>query len=302
MSLSYRSGEEGRPIARVNVEGEKSKIVYLNSEVDASQTESEEDLDDELYELLSELDIDIDPEKYVRLSEDRKRKLIVTLRIQSPKPQVVNMDSDRDIRVPMGTVNIIPAIETERIYIAGKTGVGKSTVAASYMKEYQRMFPKNRIILFSRHEDDPAFRGIKHIAVPLDEETMQSPPEMESLRDSLVVFDDCDNLPDKSISGVMDKLNNDIISNGRKFNIHTIYIGHLLFNYKATRSLLNEANKLVFFLNGNHVHSDRWMKEHAGFDRQLIRRINGLKSRWVCVDVGMPSYVVYEHGVFLVPR
>jgi len=274
------------------------RVIYLHSE---PEPDNEEDLEDQILELMGELNMEAKPKRIAKLNVEDKKQLIVELEMQLPGHNPLEAKSSTDIRIPVheGKLVVLPTPETERIYVCGKSGVGKSTFAANYMHEYARMFPKRRIILFSRHEDDPVFRGVKHIAIPLDDDLMETPPELKALANALVVFDDCDNLPDKHVMDIMHTLNNDIISNGRKFNIHTLYLGHQMFNYKATRGLLNEANKVVFFLNGVKIHPDRWMKEHGGYDKDLRARILKLPTRWVCCDVGMPGHILYERGCFL---
>lgn len=206
---------------------------------------------------------------------------------------------ESDFSAQDGQMVILPSMETERMYIAGKSGCGKSTLAARYMADYLRMFPERKIILFSRHTEEKAYEGIPHQAVELNEELVESPIELTEIKDSLVVFDDTDNLQDKKIKKALTLLNDDIISNGRKYNIHCLTLAHQLLNYKESRNLLNEANRVVFFNNGTTYHIKNYLTKYAGVDAQVMKKILGLKSRWTAISLGFPMYILHEHGAFL---
>lgn len=284
--LSY---SKGVPIGREIVRSPKleSFVIHVNDgsvEPSASDEEDEEKING----LIERLDSG-------RMTEKEFLRRVAMMPEKSGK-QV------KEVHNPDCSMTIIPSNETERIFIAGKSGVGKSTVAARYMMEYCLKFPDRKVILFSRHDDDPAFKDVKHMAIALDPEIVLEPPQLEHLKDALVVFDDCDNLQDKDISKAINKLNGDIISNGRKFNIHTLYLAHMICNGGPTRAILNEANRVVFFLAGSVYHSDRWLKVYAGVDNATRKRILGLPSRWVCISTGYPMYCLYDKGAFIIGR
>lgn len=207
---------------------------------------------------------------------------------------------EAEFKVSDGELIITPSIETERMYIAGKSGCGKSTIAARYMVEYLKMFPDRRIFLFSRHKEEKAYEGIPHQAIELNDELAESPIELTEIKNALVVFDDTDNLQDKRIKKALQLLNDDIISNGRKYNIHCLTLAHQLLNYKESRNLLNEANRVVFFNNGTTYHIKNYLQKYAGIDVQMMRKILALKSRWTLISLGYPMYILHDHGAFLI--
>lgn len=232
------------------------------------------------------------------------------LRIKKDGPDATGDDDDllemlraalreTDFNVLDGEMMILPSIETERMYFAGKSGCGKSTLAARYMRDYLRLFPDRKIILFSRHTGEKAYEEIPHQAIELNDELVESPIELSEIKDSLVVFDDTDNLQDRKIKKALQLLNDDIISNGRKYNIHCLTLAHQLLNYKESRNLLNEANRVIFFNNGTTYHIKNYLTKYAGVDAQMMRKILGLKTRWTCISLGYPMYILHEHGAFL---
>lgn len=205
------------------------------------------------------------------------------------------------IEVADGMVIVTPSLESERVLIAGKSGSGKSTIAALYMYEYLRMFPDRRIILISRHDGEKAYARVKHQQLPLESfATDEEPLELTDLANSLIVFDDTDNLQDKQIAESVKRLNEDLISNGRKYGIHVVTIVHQLMNYKATRNLILEANKVFVFPAGAAHQVRQFLEKYGGLEPDAIKKIFKLQSRWVMLSQTVPQYVVYEHGAYIV--
>jgi hypothetical protein len=190
--------------------------------------------------------------------------------------------------------------QTERMYIAGKSGSGKSWLACFYMLEYLRIHPANKIVLFSRHEEEKTYQHIPHVAIKLDDEFAKEPIDVKVLKDCLVVFDDCDNIQDKKILTAIRRLNDDLISNGRKYGTTVLTLAHQLMDYSRTRNLLNEANRVVFFNSGSSYHIKRYLKVYAGMDTKQIEKVVAIKSRWTCISHSIPGYVLHETGAFII--
>jgi hypothetical protein len=209
----------------------------------------------------------------------------------------------KEFSTDSGTLVIIPDPEPERVYIAGKSGSGKSCLAALYMNEYLRMFPDRRVILVSRHEGEKAYTEIPHEVVPLevfeDIEKGERAFELDELANSLVVFDDCDNVQNKKMTEGVKLLSDDLISNGRKYNIHTMWLNHQLMEYSKTRNLLNEANKVIFFNSGSNYHIQQYLNRYVGLTKKQIEVVLAIRSRWTMIALTLPMYIMYEHGAFL---
>ncbi len=273
MSLSLQAGI---PIAKiVNPETGEQRIVYLDND----SKEAEEDLEQLMHKLLDE---GVAPKDIL---------------------QIVSQKGVREIKTKKGeTVIVLPSERSERAFIAGRAGMGKSTLAKMYMIEYEAMNPNNEIFLISRHAYDDVYddviKGISHIVV--SPEILDYKMELDDMRDSLVVFDDVDNLQDAKISKYVHQLVDDLISNGRKYNIFVLYLGHQLSNYSKTRNITNEANKVFFFPGGSTYHIKEFLIKKIGIDKMKAMKIMNLKSRWVCLSLMMPFHVIHEGGVFLI--
>ncbi len=48
------------------------------------------------------------------------------------------------------------------LYVSGASGSGKSFYTSDYMKEYNRLFPKNKIYIFSSLEKDEKLDAVKN--------------------------------------------------------------------------------------------------------------------------------------------
>lgn len=218
--------------------------------------------------------------------------------------------SRSEYRLDDGKMIVLPSREPERVFVAGKSGSGKSFFTASYMREYSEMFPTRRIFLFSTHSEEKAYSEIDHEAIPLDDTFIENPPSLEQLGGSLddpdgpmgalCVFDDCDNLQNKRLLKAVDAVNADLISNGRKYNIHVVSLNHQLMEHSRTRNQLNEANRVVFFPQGSPYHNQRYLKVYAGLDGKWSKKILSERSRWICLDLRVPLSYVTENAVVIV--
>ena len=80
----------------------------------------------------------------------------------------LNNQLKKEFSTDSGTLVVLPDPMSERVYIAGKSGSGKSCLAALYMNEYIRMFPDRRVYLVSRHEDEKTYAAVPHEVIPLE--------------------------------------------------------------------------------------------------------------------------------------
>lgn len=204
-----------------------------------------------------------------------------------------------EYRLDDGKMVVLPNKEPERVFVAGASGAGKSFWTAQYIREYQEMFPDRRVYLFSTHEDEKAYKPLEHVAVPLDDAFIENPPQLDQLTNTLVVFDDCDNLQNKKLAKAIDAVNADLVANGRKYNIHVVTLNHVMMNYHKTRAQLVEANRVVFFP-GSSYHDQRFLKVYVGVGAKWQQKILGEKSRWICMDMRQPRSYVTENAVVVI--
>lgn len=257
-----------------------------------SLTESKEDTEDETEE---ETDEESEEELGLGLKEyyDRAKKIIDN----KCKYEFEIHDG--------GKMQICPTVLPERVYISGQNGSGKSYLSGIYAREYNKLFPKNKIIMFSVHEKDKAYDEVKKmIRVNLKDESLtEKVLEVPKFKNTLVIFDDCDSIQDKKLKTYITNFELDLLTNGRKYNIYMLTLSHMLMNYKATREKINECSRVIMFGQaGSKYHITRFLRIHGGLDSKQIKRVFALPSRWFCISVNYPNYILYETGAYLLSR
>lgn len=315
------TGRVGRAVAVVSGGAHDGTIIRLLTSEGKKDAEVPRR---DLHEVLDESDFIIDPKKYRMLPLADRVAIMQAIQngefdeeedegdsseeevkpkgrqVQRRVAKAYQERSKFEYRLDDGKMVVLPSKETERVFVAGKSGSGKSYFTAFYMREYLEIFPDRKIYLFSTHDGERAYENIDHTAMPLDEGFAENPPALEDLSNSLCVFDDCDNLQDKKIAKACDKLNADLICNGRKHDIHVVTLAHQLMEYQRTRGQLNEANRVVFFPQGSQYHNQRFLKVYAGLGGDWVKHILNEKSRWICLDTRVPMSYVTENAVVVI--
>ena len=118
-------------------------------------------------------------------------------------------------------------------YCFGPAGSGKSYYANMYATNYTKMYPDNKVYLVTHQEafDDPAFEDLKIIRLNINK-FIANPPLLDDFMDSLVIFDDYENIAPKPLNIIIHNLIDNIASLGRKKHISAFCITHLSTNYK----------------------------------------------------------------------
>lgn len=303
--LSFESGKEVAIVCGGEYDEQK---IYIKKEEDKPDREIEDE--DDVFEILDEDDFKKSNYKNFNMKDKLKLAKALNKRIDPDSEdelydkysEMQNKITERlkkEFELSSGIIIPIPNEESERIYIAGKSGSGKSFLTAMYAREYNEMHPKRKIYIFTKHEKEKAYKNIPHIEITCDDDMVKDEIKVTDFRKSLVIFDDCDHIQDKKISQNIRRFNNDLITTGRKYDIHTITLQHQLMDYKETRNLLNEANKVIFFNSASNYHVVRYLKVYVGLNPEQIKKITGLKSRWTMISLSIPTYVLHEHGIFI---
>ena len=197
---------------------------------------------------------------------------------------------------------LIPNPETERSihYITGSSGSGKTYFIKQFLIEYKKVFPKNQIYLFSPFDmDDKSFEGIKLIPIKIDDELLTDKLTSKDFKDSMVVFDDIESIPDKALNKDVHRILTDILTTGRHYNVSACCVYHNCCNAAQTKAILNESHAITFF---PRVLAGRSLKylcdNYLGLEASEIKRLKKLKSRAVTVVKGYPRIVVSEKEVY----
>lgn len=200
-----------------------------------------------------------------------------------------------------GDFQVMPSTNKERdcVYISGPSGAGKTYWANKYINQYLQLYPSNKIILFSKKEiDEPDApkNKIIHLNPTLE---MFSEIDLKDFENSLVFFDDVENISsDKEVQNRLMKFMGDVLNVGRSFGISVIVVSHVMLNYRFTKNILSECNKIVMFPNSGSKHQYiNYLKRYVGFEKEQITNLMNKNTRWICLNVSYPMYYVTQREI-----
>ncbi len=210
----------------------------------------------------------------------------------------------KEFYINEGTLTPIPDYKTrDTYYISGPSGIGKSTITRKIIRQWMKEYPGRPIYLFSKLKEDPSLDSIGDLLqrIPIDEEWIENPPEVEDVDESsMCIFDDIDTIEPKKVRNAVKSLQDQILQVGRHRNIYCISTTHKMCNHQKTGVLLEEARKIIFFpRGGNKSGINRMLTTYVGLDKKDAARVMNLPSRWVMVSKSFPMYVMYETGAFI---
>lgn len=198
-----------------------------------------------------------------------------------------------------------PNIKKERdvLYIFGQSGSGKSFYVQMYAKNYKVMYPKNPIYVFSTLADDKEgldkIKGIKRIK--LDAEFINDAiiPTAD-FSNSLVIFDDVDNISDKKTKAVVWTYLNNMLQTGRHFNISVALTFHVSAGGNQTKMILNEATSLTFFPTTIGGRNLKYICDsYLGMEKEQIKKMKKIESRWLTIHKTYPKVILSEKTAFI---
>lgn len=197
------------------------------------------------------------------------------------------------------TIN--PNTDRQIFYIAGQSGSGKSTFASFLIESYIKIFPTNKVFLFSNKDYDPVLDQYSIIRVKIDEELINDPIMCSDLQNSLVIMDDIEAISNKKLEREMEIIRDRILNQGRSYKIYFILISHLINDYKKTRTILNEMHNITLFPGNTTYYSLKYLFEkYFGFDKANIKKLINLNTRWVSIYRQPKTTILYEKGAYIV--
>lgn len=174
------------------------------------------------------------------------------------------------------------------VYITGPSGAGKSIIAAEFSMQYKALNPKNRVYYCCSTDiqDDRTWgeldfvKGLDVIKIYSDEMDQKDEREMlkEMFLDSLIVFDDVDMLPPAK-KKIMTRFQGKIVEVGRKYEISTIIISHIVCGGANTKMILNEASQYITFK--GMIVNNRFLKQYKGYSDDKLEYHKSLTSSWI---------------------
>lgn len=225
---------------------------------------------------------------------------IVFLDIEGKKKsKVVKNIPIRKIDCIDGSFRMIPNDIMRVHLVSGPAGAGKSTLVASYSKSFKKLYPDNKILLFSRVNDDPAFHGIDFKRVTITEDLIKNPLQLEEVTPgSLVIFDDVDTISNEQLLNSVLNFEAQILEMGRHNDVKIFITSHLINGPKKTHTsrVMNELHSFTFFPQSGSVKQINYnLSQYFGLTTVQIRKIMSMESRWVTLFKSYPQILLTEH-------
>jgi hypothetical protein len=223
----------------------------------------------------------------------------------------------KEISIDEGT--IFPLMKSKkdekqnvRIAIIGKSGSGKSVYIGrmlDVMKSAKFGDPEKDIVIISGVDED----------TPLDKTRgsgeKKSAPEridiygdeikdmdLKDFENCIVVYDDIENLTDKSVNKMIHNLRNSMLEKGRHHQTDIISVSHNALASNTTRLLHSESTACVIFPSYMNSHQMKsYLTKYLGLSKTNIDKIIELGniSRGVYISNTAPCYAVYDKGIIL---
>lgn len=194
----------------------------------------------------------------------------------------------------------LPQKYSERIYIAAPSGSGKSTFIGEYLKQLRIKYPLRKIYIFSRVEKDEPLDRFKNLERVNLNQFIKDEHEVEHYKGGILIFDDIDTILNKNIVHTLRKFRDDVLEVGRHFKITCISTSHLITNFHATRTLINEAQSVVVFPKGGSFGQIKgFLERYLGFDKQILQQIKDMPTRWLFIHKEYPQYIIYQKGAII---
>lgn len=198
-----------------------------------------------------------------------------------------------------GRFQHIPNINKERdvLFITGKSGSGKSYYTKNYILEYKKAYPKNKVYLFSRKNEDKELDDVIDKRIIIDESVITSPFQVEQFEDSLVVFDDTDVLPE-NLKKPINHLRDMILELGRSMHISAVITNHMP-TAPDLKKVLNECHSATVFPANVNRQLSYFLENYCGCDKEDIKRIKKCNSRSCTIFLQYPPVIMSERKIWL---
>lgn len=295
--LSFRSG---KPFAKITGGTNHGKTLYINDGIEKKGEIGGYDYDTEKLKKYSKSQL---LELKRALDEDNDDFLTGSLKTTFNKIKH-NGDIGPSFHDENCTVSLIPTDEPDQrdsLYVTGPSGSGKSFYIGQFIDQYVNKYPNREIVVISAKDEDQSLDRYYPIRIPINEHLILDPVDLDELENSLVIFDDIDQLPNKHIQNAVWNLRDQILEVGRSKGISICTVSHLLTNYKASRICLNESDYCIFFpKSGAKYQIQYFLKNYAGMDKEQIKKIFNINSRAVVLKKTYPMCIIYQNGCYIV--
>ena len=205
---------------------------------------------------------------------------------------------------PNEVIQQIPNKDSERFvsYISGQSGSGKSYYAKQLAIQYNELYKKRPVYLFSMiQDDDVSLKGIKNLKrVQFNDEFMAYDYDAEDFKNCLCIFDDTDCVVNKAVKHKLKEILMMVLQTGRHNGTSVIYCSHIACNGPDTRVILNECHSITLFLKTMQGRSIKYLLEnYMSLDKHQIKQLKSLNSRAITICKTIPNVVLAKNVAYV---
>lgn len=192
--------------------------------------------------------------------------------------------------------------QADVITTAGARGAGKSVLAAKFAEINKRVFnldDDDVIIVKKSKVDDPAYEKLNAKYIYVDSDFLENPPTVDEIgydrKPKLVILDDCDTIASSKLKKAFVSFQNELVQEGRKYEISVIVCAHALCSRESTKALLTESTYFGFFPANLTSDFTRCLQKYGDMSNDIIRDLKSYGSRWVLFHQHSPKFILQEH-------
>jgi hypothetical protein len=223
---------------------------------------------------------------------DKKDDMLLEVKVEDDDYELMPLQVKHDGSCP------------NRMYICGQSFCGKSYMATQMAKDYNKLYPKNKVALISYVENDKNLndKNIKNfIKINVDENIFDDPLTLDEFHDKLVILDDIEAYGDKGIIKELELFANKLVNTGRHHNIDVIICRQKLMAGHKTSDILNGIHQIVCFpKTASRFQLQNYLDRYLHIPKKIIKKILDVPSRWVLINTSNPVYVLHQKGAFII--
>lgn len=210
-----------------------------------------------------------------------------------------------------------PQGKRDVFYLTGGSGCGKTYQSSKFAQNYRNMYPNNNIILISHQppteKKDPLslrhlnciFFDLRNPKVCENNFVGSEKLTIKDLADSLVIFDDYENIRDKTVYKGVFNLILDILFTGRHYRCSTILIRHTRSSISETTQILTETPWICLFPGGITAESiEYFSNRYCGISKSIMKDIlsfcHSNNERYMYCHCNYPIMVVTDHSIRII--
>ena len=193
---------------------------------------------------------------------------------------------------------------SQRIYVSGQSGCGKSRWAGNWLREYQSVYPYRSVTAFCHTpvEDDRAYDRIDMTQLDLENPDFVELARHEvlaggALDGTICLFDDIDKL-EGDAKETAQRLLGQTLMMGRKAAIPVCFCNHLAADHRATRDIFNAMTACVVFPRGGSAYQlDYMLRRHIGVSKRVVNELMDTRPQWAYIHRSWPTFIITNNRI-----